>query len=73
MEKPGIDLPKGYRIEQATVTEKDLVCPVCSARVMYGFGTKLGKILTCINFPKCNYIKRIEDKIVLENDVKRPY
>jgi len=73
MKKSRINLPKGYRIEQATVTEKDLACPVCSARVMYGFGTRLGKVLTCINYPKCNYIKMIEDRIVLEHEVKKPY
>lgn len=73
MKNNKIDLPKGYRIEQAKVTEKDLICPVCSARVMYGFGTRLGKVLTCINYPKCNYLKKIEDRIVLDNEVKRPY
>ena len=73
MDNRKIDLPKGYRIEQAKVTEKDLVCPVCSSRVMYGFGTRHGKVLTCINYPKCNYIKKIEDRIILEDEIKRPY
>ena len=73
MDNTKIDLPKGYRIEKAKVTEKDLVCPVCSSRVMHGFGTKAGKVLACINYPKCNYIKKIDDQIIIENESKRPY
>ena len=70
-----LDLPKGYRIEKAKVKEEDLICPVCRSRVMYGFGMWNGKVLICINYPGCNYIKKIEDRIVLEGrwKTKKPY
>lgn len=62
-----------YRIEKAKVEDKDLVCPVCSSRVWKGFSTKLGKVLVCVNYPTCNYIKQNQDVIVTDYDIRKPF
>lgn len=62
-----------YRIQKARVEEKDLICPVCSSEVWNGFSTKLGKVLVCVNYPECNFIKQNQDVIVTEYDMKKPF
>ena len=67
-------LDDDVRIESSKLTDEDMICPVCSSSVRHGFGTRLGKILVCINYPNCNYMKKNEDRIVSSKfDVKKPY
>lgn len=56
----------GYRIEKVKLSKKDLICPVCSADVWNGFSTRIGKVLVCVNYPGCNFIKQNQDKIITE-------
>ena len=44
-----------------------LTCPVCSSPTMYGFETTMGNAIICIEYPKCNYIKKIDTHLILDD------
>jgi len=42
--------------------QNDQTCPICGAQVRPGYSTQYGKVIVCVNYPKCSFFVIVHNK-----------
>jgi ssDNA-binding Zn-finger/Zn-ribbon topoisomerase 1 len=58
-------MPVSKNIKSANSEKKeqnDQYCPVCGAPVRPGYNTKYGRVIVCMNYPRCSFFVIVHHK-----------
>ena len=49
-------------IKSPNKEKRDQSCPICRAPIRPGYDTKYGKVIVCMNYPRCSFIAIVDPK-----------